>query len=117
MKRSGELWLSALIVVLALSAHLTGLLVPSIYRDPAIVLPARVLAGVMLVRDRSWGYVLAGTLLVKATTIALWVGAMIWLSARQGCTAPAVYTGFFVLLAGVGGVLAWRFTAADASLG
>ena len=51
-------------------------------------------------------------LLVKATTIGLWVVTMIWLSARQGFGAPAAYTAFFVLLTVSGGALAWRFTAA-----
>ncbi len=79
--------------------------------DLGVVLPAMVLAAVMLLRDRPWGYVLAGMLLVKATTIGLWVVVMIWFSARQGFGAPAAYTAFFVLLTAVGGVLAWRFTA------
>lgn len=39
MKRPRELWLSACIVVLAVPAHMIGLLTPSIYRDPAILLP------------------------------------------------------------------------------
>ena len=38
MKRS-ERWLTALIVVLAIPVHLTGLLVPGFYRDPALLLP------------------------------------------------------------------------------
>lgn len=79
--------------------------------DLSVVLPAMVVAAVMLLRDRPWGYVLAGVLLVKATTIALWVVAMIWFSARRGFAAPTAYTAFFVVLAVVGGVLAWRFTA------
>jgi hypothetical protein len=72
-----------------------------------------VIAAVLLLRDRPWGYVLAGMLLVKASTIGLWVVATIWFSAREGFgeSTPAAYTGFFVLLSGVGGLLAWRFTA------
>jgi hypothetical protein len=77
-----------------------------------LVLPAMALAAVMLLRDRPWGYVLAGMLLVKATTIGLWVVAMIWFSARRGLGAPAAYTGFFVLLAVIGRVLSWRFLSA-----
>ena len=50
-------------------------------------------------------------LLVKATTIGLWVVVMICFSARQGFEAPAAYTAFFVLLTALGGLLAWRFTA------
>jgi hypothetical protein len=78
--------------------------------DLGVVLPAMVLAAVMLLRDRPWGYVLAGMLLVKATTIGLWVVVMVWFSARQGFAAPPAYTAFFVLLTALGGVLAWRFT-------
>jgi hypothetical protein len=76
--------------------------------DLAVVLPALVIAGVQLLRDRPWGYVLAGMLLVKAATIGLWVVAMIWFSARRGSGAPLAYTGFFLALTVVGAVLAWR---------
>jgi len=77
--------------------------------DLSIVLPALVVAAVMLLRDRAWGYVLAPMLLVKAATIGLWVVAMIWFSARQGFVAPTAYTFFFVALTVVGAALAWRF--------
>ncbi len=39
MKSRGELWLSALIALLGIPVHLTGLLVPEIYRDPAVLVP------------------------------------------------------------------------------
>src|SRR5205809_6157969 len=39
MNRPSELWLSSLIIALALPAHLIGLLTPSIYRDPPVLLP------------------------------------------------------------------------------
>ena len=77
--------------------------------DLAVALPAIALAAVMLLRDRAWGYVLTGMVLVKATTIGLWVVAMIWFSAQRGFETPAAYTGFFVLLTVAGGVLTWRF--------
>jgi hypothetical protein len=80
--------------------------------DLGIVLAAIAIATVMLLRDRPWGDVLAGMLLVKATTIGLWVVAMIWFSARRGFGAPAAYTGFFMVLTAVGTVLSWRFLAA-----
>ena len=82
--------------------------------DLSIVLPAMVVAAVMLVRDRPWGYVLAGTLLVKAATIGLWVVMMIWFSARAGFPSPAAYTAVFLLLSVVGWLLVWRFLALDA---
>jgi hypothetical protein len=80
--------------------------------DLGVVLPAMVLAALMLLRDRPWGYVLAGMLLVKATAIGLWVIAMIWFSARQGLATPVAYTAFFGLLTVVGGMLAWRYLSA-----
>lgn len=80
--------------------------------DLAIVLPAMIVAAVLLVRDRPWGYLLAGTVLVKAATIGLWVVVMIWFSARAGFPSPAAYTAVFLLLSGVGWALAWRFLTA-----
>ena len=72
-----ERWLSVLIIVLALPAHLTGLLVPSIYRDPAVLLPQNL--GTDLV---TLGVVIP---LLAVTTIALWKGAtrarLLWLGA------------------------------------
>lgn len=77
--------------------------------DLGIVLPAFVVAAVMLLRDRPWGYVLAGTLLVKASTIGLWVAVMIWLSAGQGFGTPPAFTMFFVALTLCGVALSWVF--------
>lgn len=79
--------------------------------DLAVVLPAMVLAGVLLLRDRPWGYLLAGVLLVKATTIGLWVLAMIWFSARAGIATPLPYTTLFGLLTLCGALLAGWYLA------
>jgi hypothetical protein len=79
--------------------------------DLGIVLPAFVLAALMLLRSRPWGYVLAGVLLVKASTIGLWVAVMIWFSARQGFGSPPAYTAFFVALTLAGVALSWVFLA------
>ena len=76
--------------------------------DLGLVLPAMVIAAVLLLRDRPWGYVLAGILLVKASTIGLWVAVMIWFSARQGFGTPPAYTVFFVALTMVGVALSWK---------
>jgi hypothetical protein len=80
--------------------------------DLGVVLPAMVVAAVLLRRDRPWGYVLAGVLLVKTATIGLWVLAMIWFSARAGFPTPAAYILLFALLTAFGGALAWRFLRA-----
>ena len=77
--------------------------------DLGVVLPAMVVAAVMLLRGHAWGYVLAPMLLVKATTIGLWVAAMIWFSAREGFAVAPAYTAFFLGFAVVGAALSWRF--------
>ena len=77
--------------------------------DLSIVLPALVVAGLLLRRGGAWGYVLAGMLLVKATAIGLWVVAMIGFSARAGYPAPAAYTVLFVALTLVGAWVTARF--------
>ena len=124
-------WVAAYLIVIALAAAgmwlaeevgalLSGTVPASVVQfetptnlvhvfDLCIVLPAMVLAAVQLLRDRPWGYVLAGTLLVKASTIGLWVVAMIWVSSRSGIATPAAYTAFFALLTVIGAALAGRF--------
>lgn len=77
--------------------------------DLAVVMPAFVIAAVLLLRGRAWGTVLAGILLVKAATIGLAVLAMIWFMARAGFAADAAYTGFFAALTISAGGLAWSF--------
>ena len=104
-------------------ALLSGLVPPSVVQleaptnivhvlDLGFVLPALLIAGVMLLRTRPWGYVFAGVLLVKAATIGLWIAVMIWFSARQGFATPPAYTGFFLALTALGAGLAWWFLAA-----
>jgi hypothetical protein len=67
--------------------------------DLAVVLPAMVIAGWMLLRDRPWGYVWSGVLLVKAASIALWIMAMTWFSSRRDFPTPLIPTILFGLLA------------------
>lgn len=111
----GALWLAE-----EVRASVSGALPPSVMQfeaptnivhvfDLGIVLPAFAVAAVMLLRDRPWGYVLGGMLLVKAATIGLWVVVMIWFSARAGFGAPAAYTALFVLLTLFGAGLTWRY--------
>jgi hypothetical protein len=77
--------------------------------DLGVVLPALVVAAVMLLRDRPWGYVLTGMLLVKAATIGFWILAMSWFMTRAGFAMPAAYVGFFAVLTAAGVVLTWVF--------
>lgn len=80
--------------------------------DLGVVLPALLVAGVLLLRRHAWGYVLAGMLMMKSTAIGMWVLAMIGFSSRQGYPAPIEYTVFFLALTAAGGVLTWRFLGA-----
>ena len=111
---------SALWLAEEVAALLHGTLPPSVVQfetptnivhvfDLALVLPAMVIAAVLLLRDRPWGYVLAGLLLVKASTIGLWVAVMIWFSARAGIATPPAYTAFFLALTIAGAGLMWAF--------
>ena len=77
--------------------------------DLGLVLPAMVIAAVLLLRHRPWGYVLAGMLLVKASTIGLWVAVMIWFSARAGIATPPAYTALFLALTVAGLASSWVF--------
>jgi hypothetical protein len=79
--------------------------------DLGVVLPAMLLAAVQRWRGRPWGTVLSGMLLIKATTIGLWVVVMIGFSARRGFPTPAAYSVVFVLLTVVGAGLVWWFQA------
>jgi hypothetical protein len=75
--------------------------------DLGIVLPAMVVAAVMLLRRRPWGLVLSGVLLVKAATIGLWVLVMMWFMARAGYPVPAPQLVLFALLTALGAFLSW----------
>jgi hypothetical protein len=75
--------------------------------DLAIVLPAMVIAGVLLLRRRPWGFVLSGVLLVKAATIGLWVLLMMWFMAGAGYPVLLPQLVLFAVLTVLGTYLAW----------
>lgn len=75
--------------------------------DLGIVLPAMVIAGVMLLRRRPWGFVLSGVLLVKAATIGLWVLLMMWFMAGAGYPVGTPQLVLFGLLTAFGTYLSW----------
>jgi len=80
--------------------------------DLGLVLPALVLASVLLHRRRAWGDVLAGALLVMTTAIGLWILALIGFSTVAGYPGPLAPTFFFALLTLIGIAVAWRYLAA-----
>jgi hypothetical protein len=79
--------------------------------DLGVVMPAFVITAVLLLRQRPWGAVLAGLLLVKAAAIGLAVLAMIAFMARNGYPADAGYAAFFAALTLCASALAWWFLA------
>lgn len=85
--------------------------------DLGVVMPAFVIAAVLLLRDRPWGYVLAGLLLVKAATIGLAVVAMMWFMARAGFEVVVPYAVFFVALTASAVGYSWRLLGALAPRG
>lgn len=73
--------------------------------DLALVLPALACAGGLLWRRASWGYVLAGVLLVKAATLGLAILAMaLFLSLAEQPFAPGPAVLFAALTIGASGL-------------
>ena len=87
-----ELWLSALIIVFALPAHLIGLFAPSIYRDAAVLLPQNL--GTDLVTLCVAVPLLAVTTMVlgrgSTRPRLLWLGALGYLAYAYGMYALGV---------------------------
>jgi len=111
----GGIWLAE-----EIGATVTGVVPPSLGEfeaptnivhvfDLGLVLPALVIASILLLRGRVWGYVLSGMLLVKCAAIGLWILAMIGFSTRAGFPGPFAYTVFFALLTIAGLLLTARF--------
>lgn len=72
--------------------------------DLGLVLPLTLLGAYWLWRRRPWGYVLAGAIVIKATTMGLALLAMNWFNLRAAQPTDAVeLLGFYCLLA-VGGL-------------
>ena len=76
--------------------------------DLGVVMPAFVITAVLLWRDRPWGYVLAGLLLVKAATIGLAVLAMMWFMGRAGYAVAAPIGVLFAAITASGVAFTWR---------
>jgi hypothetical protein len=76
-----------------------GLLTNPVYvLDMAVLLPAAILAGVLLLRRQEWGFVLAPTILVCLIFISIGiVAAMLVLRARGEESAPGVAIGIAAL--------------------
>jgi hypothetical protein len=80
--------------------------------DLGVVMPAFAITAVLLWRDRPWGYVLAGVLLVKAATIGLAVLAMTWFMGRAGFAVSVPMAVFFFALTASAVAYGWRLLGA-----
>ncbi len=80
--------------------------------DLGVVIPSFALSAALLWKQRAWGYVFTGVLLVKGTTLGLAVLAMIAFMLRAGQTVPLPQIVLFALLSLAGLVLTVRFVRA-----
>jgi hypothetical protein len=91
----------------------TSLPVPVIQSlDLGVVVPSFALSAALLWKQRAWGYVFTGVLLVKGTTLGLAVLAMIVFMLRNGQPVPLPQIVLFALLSLVGLGLTTRFIRA-----
>jgi hypothetical protein len=70
--------------------------------DLGIVVPLALLASVWLYQERPWGFVLAGFILVKATTMGLALLSMTWFMRRAGLPIEEGLVVFWAVLTLVG---------------
>ena len=80
--------------------------------DLGVVVPSFALSAALLWKQRAWGYVFTGVLLVKGTTLGLAVLAMIVFMLQNGQTVPLPQIALFALLSLTGLGLTTRFVRA-----
>jgi hypothetical protein len=81
--------------------------------DLAVVVPALLLAAAWLLRDRAWGYVFAGVLLVLGALLAVTIPAMtLVLSTGETVSVPPVAVVFTMVPVLLAAVLAVRYVVA-----
>lgn len=77
--------------------------------DLGVVVPLALLAALWLWRDRAWGYVLAGFVLVKAATMGLALLAMTGFAMRAGLAVEPAMSIAWVVLAVAGLAMSWAY--------
>jgi hypothetical protein len=77
--------------------------------DLGVVVPLALLAALWLWRDRPWGYVLAGFVLVKAATMGLALLAMTGLAMQAGLAVAPELSIAWVVLALAGLAMSWAY--------
>jgi hypothetical protein len=80
--------------------HYTTLVIQA--SDLAVVVPAAIITGVLLLKKRALGATLAGVLFIKLLTMALALFAMMLMMARSGVTLAIAEVVIFTVLLAVG---------------
>jgi hypothetical protein len=75
--------------------------------DLGVVVPLALVSAYWLWRDRPWGYVLAGFVLVKAATMGLALLSMTVFALWAGLAVEAALSAAWVTLAGTGLAMSW----------
>lgn len=75
--------------------------------DLGVIVPLSALGAVWLLRDRPWGYVLAGMMLIKAAVMGLALLAMNWFSLRAGYAPDSLLLLWAAIAAGGLGLSVW----------
>jgi hypothetical protein len=77
--------------------------------DLAIVFPATIVVGYLLIKGYAWGYVLASILVIKASLIGTAILSMVLFMVSSGVTVAIGQVIFFVFLTVVGIIIAVTF--------
>jgi hypothetical protein len=86
--------------------------------DLSVVLPGGILTGLLLLRHRPWGYVLAGYYLVKFATLGLVINAINGFSLAAGQPIDVIPGALFAAITIAGLLLTWRYIASiDPTIG
>jgi hypothetical protein len=72
--------------------------------DLAIVVPAAILTGYLLLKDHEWGYALAAIFLIKVSLLGTAILSMIWFMMGSGVEVAMGQVMFFVVVT-IGGIL------------
>ncbi|HNS24556.1 MAG: hypothetical protein QM405_03760 [Euryarchaeota archaeon] len=85
--------------------------------DLGVLVPAAIIAGLLLLKRRSWGYVLTSILIVKISLLGTAILSMIYFMAQKGVEVVIGQVLFFVL-ATVGGIIiaVWFYNKIDSSV-
>jgi hypothetical protein len=67
--------------------------------DMGVVTPLTVLGAIWLLQRRAWGYILAGTMLIKGATMGLALLSMTWFAVRAGQAMEVGLTVIYALIA------------------